>query len=152
MCAVTCTRTVFALLAAIVWFDGQKPSPLPVAMGLTDRPGPPAKTYLLHRGEPDNRGAEVQPGFPLTLVPGERSESAKMAEQKTRTGRRLALANWVASADNPLTARVVERTASWMKGLRRMRVRYDRLAVIRDAFTTLAAAVVCFRILINDAA
>ena len=42
---------------------------------------------------------------------------------------------------------VVERTAAWVKGLRRMRVRYDRLAVIRDAFTTLAAAVVCFRIL-----
>ena len=45
---------------------------------------------------------------------------------------------------------VVERTVSWVKGLRRMRVRYDRLAVIRDAFTTLAAAVVCFRILHHD--
>lgn len=45
---------------------------------------------------------------------------------------------------------VVERTISWIKGLRRMRVRYDRLAVIRDAWTTLAASVVCFRILVND--
>ena len=44
---------------------------------------------------------------------------------------------------------VVERTVSWLKGLRRMRVRYDRLKVIRNAFTTLAAAVICFRIL-ND--
>lgn len=44
---------------------------------------------------------------------------------------------------------VVERTISWLKGLRRMRVRYDRLGVIRDAFTTLAASVICFRIL-ND--
>jgi transposase len=44
---------------------------------------------------------------------------------------------------------VVERTISWVKGLRRMRVRYDRLGVVRDAFTTLAACVVCFRIL-ND--
>jgi hypothetical protein len=44
---------------------------------------------------------------------------------------------------------VVERTISWVKGLRRMRVRYDRLGVIRDGFTTLAACVVCFRIL-ND--
>jgi transposase len=42
---------------------------------------------------------------------------------------------------------VVERTVSWVKGLRRMRVRYDRLGVIRDAFTTLAAAVICFRLL-----
>lgn len=45
---------------------------------------------------------------------------------------------------------VVERTISWLKGLRRMRVRYDRLGVIRDAFTTLAACVICFRILVND--
>ena len=46
---------------------------------------------------------------------------------------------------------VVERTISWLKGLRRMRVRYDRLGVIRDAFTTLAASVICYRILVNDA-
>ena len=46
---------------------------------------------------------------------------------------------------------VVERTISWLKGLRRMRVRYDRLGVIRDAFTTLAASVICYRIL-NDGA
>lgn len=45
---------------------------------------------------------------------------------------------------------VVERTISWVKGLRRMRVRYDRLGVIRDAFTTLAASVICFRILVHD--
>jgi len=46
---------------------------------------------------------------------------------------------------------VVERTVSWLKGLRRMRVRYDRLGVIRDAFTTLAAAVICFHLLHPDA-
>ncbi len=45
---------------------------------------------------------------------------------------------------------VVERTISWLKGLRRMRVRYDRLGVIRAAFTTLAAAIICFRILAHD--
>jgi hypothetical protein len=45
---------------------------------------------------------------------------------------------------------VVERTISWLKGLRRMRVRYDRLGVIRDAWTTLAASVICFNILVHD--
>jgi transposase len=45
---------------------------------------------------------------------------------------------------------VVERTISWIKGLRRMRVRYDRLGVVRDAWTTLAAGVVCFHILTRD--
>jgi transposase len=45
---------------------------------------------------------------------------------------------------------VVERTVSWLKGLRRMRVRYDRSAVIRDAWTSLAASVTCFRILSDE--
>lgn len=41
---------------------------------------------------------------------------------------------------------VVERTIGWLKGLRRMRVRYDRSRVIQDAWTSLAASVICFRI------
>jgi transposase len=45
---------------------------------------------------------------------------------------------------------VVERTISWLKGLRRMRVRYDRLGVIQDAWTSLAASVICFRLLHED--
>lgn len=45
---------------------------------------------------------------------------------------------------------VVERTISWLKGLRRLRVRYDRLGVIIDAWTTIAASVICFRMLGND--
>jgi transposase len=47
---------------------------------------------------------------------------------------------------------VVERTISWLKGLRRMRIRYDRLGVIQDAWTTLAACVICFRLLHEPAA
>lgn len=42
---------------------------------------------------------------------------------------------------------VVERTISWIKGLRRMRVRYDRSATSIDAWTSIAAAVVCLHIL-----
>jgi transposase len=41
---------------------------------------------------------------------------------------------------------VIERTISWLKGLRRFRVRYDRLGVMIDAWATLAACVICFRI------
>jgi hypothetical protein len=40
----------------------------------------------------------------------------------------------------------VERTIGWLKGLRRLRVRYDRLKVIQDAWNTLAAAVICYQI------
>jgi Protein of unknown function (DUF1553)/Protein of unknown function (DUF1549) len=88
-------------------FDSRKPAPLPVAMGLTDHPGPPSKTYLLERGELSNAAAEVQPGFPTALSPNGKPVPAAIERQSHSTGRRLALAKWVASADNPLTARVI---------------------------------------------
>lgn len=44
---------------------------------------------------------------------------------------------------------VVERTISWIKGLRRMRVRYDRSGVSIDAWTSVAAAVVCLHIFMD---
>jgi transposase len=46
---------------------------------------------------------------------------------------------------------VVERTISWIKGLRRMRVRYDRSATSINAWTSIAAAVVCLQILLEAA-
>lgn len=46
---------------------------------------------------------------------------------------------------------VVERTISWVKGLRRMRVRYDRSLISINAWTTVAAAVVCLHILLDKA-
>ena len=64
----------------------------------------------------------------------------RIAKRNTPHGSGLGKVRWV-----------VERTISWLKGLRRMRVGYDRLGVIRDAFTTLAAGVICFRILHHDA-
>jgi transposase len=64
----------------------------------------------------------------------------RIAKRNTPHGSGLGKVRWV-----------VERTVSWLKGLRRMRVRYDRLGVIRDAFTTLAACVICFRILAHEA-
>ena len=44
---------------------------------------------------------------------------------------------------------VVERTISWVKGLRRMRVRYDRSQSSIDAWTSISAAVVCLHILLD---
>jgi transposase len=62
-----------------------------------------------------------------------------IARRKTPHGSGLGKVRWV-----------VERTISWLKGLRRMRIRYDRLGVIQDAWTTLAASVICFRLLHED--
>jgi transposase len=44
---------------------------------------------------------------------------------------------------------VVERTISWIKGLRRMRVRYDRSQASIDAWTSISAAVVCLHLYIE---
>src|ERR1700710_2788700 len=53
-------------------------------------------------------------------------------------------------AQSPWVRWVVERTIGWLKGLRRLRVGYDRLGVIMDAWATLASSVICFRILHHD--
>ncbi len=64
-----------------------------------------------------------------------------VARRRTPHGSGLGKVRWV-----------VERTISWLKGLRRMRVRYDRSDVVQQAWNSLAASVICFRILHdNDA-
>lgn len=66
--------------------------------------GPEApETFVLIRGNPHVRGDEVEPGFPQVLSPPE-PEITPRAES---SGRRLALARWIVSPDNPLTARVM---------------------------------------------
>jgi hypothetical protein len=87
-------------------FDNKKPPALPVTMGLTDKPGTPPKTHLLNRGELSLPAAEVEPGYPVVLTGGKAS-SATIKAVPASTGRRLALARWIASPNNPLTARVI---------------------------------------------
>ena len=64
-----------------------------------------------------------------------------IARRNTEHGSGLGKVRWV-----------VERTISWIKGLRRMRVRYDRLKVTQEAWNTLAISVICFRLLHDDVA
>jgi transposase len=64
---------------------------------------------------------------------------AHIARRRTEHGSGLGRVRWV-----------VERTISWLKGLRRMRVRYDRLGIIQEAWNTLAASVICFHLLHED--
>lgn len=62
-----------------------------------------------------------------------------IAKRRTAHGSGLGKIRWV-----------VERTIRGLKGLRRLRIRYDRLAVMQDAGNTLAACVICFRLLHDD--
>jgi hypothetical protein len=69
--------------------------------------GPRARdTHVLVRGMPANKGDKVEPGFPSVLTSSIPKLPSMSAESKT-CGRRRALADWVADAKNPLTARVM---------------------------------------------
>lgn len=43
----------------------------------------------------------------------------------------------------------IERTLSWLHQFRRLRIRWDRRPQVHQAFLSLAAAVICYRIWIN---
>ncbi len=80
-----------------------KPADPPRAMAMTDLPvSPPTK--LLKRGNWRNPGEELKPGYISTI--DNRDAMLKATTQGT-PGRRAALAHWVVSKDNPLTARVI---------------------------------------------
>jgi hypothetical protein len=88
--------------------EKSKPLALPLAMAITDPTPSPANSYFLHRGSTISKGSPMEPGPPLVLSPsGREVVFPKPAPQAKTTGRRLALAEWLASEDNPLTARVM---------------------------------------------
>jgi hypothetical protein len=65
-----------------------------------------AEVFVLQRGTPGNHGAKVEPGFPQIFEPVA-LELPKPAAGARSTGRRTALAEWIASPENRLTARVI---------------------------------------------
>jgi hypothetical protein len=60
-------------------------------------------THVLFVGNHERPLEEVQPGFPAAIAGG---ETPAIVASATSSGRRTALANWIASPRNPLTARV----------------------------------------------
>jgi len=65
----------------------------------------PRDTFILVRGNANVEGAEVEPAFPSVLSPPE--PVIKTPTMTDSSGRRTALANWIASEKNQLTARVM---------------------------------------------
>ena len=63
----------------------------------------PQITKILRRGNPALEGEEVSPAFPSILSPPE----ATIEKLGDSFGRRTALAKWIISKDNPITARVM---------------------------------------------
>lgn len=69
-----------------------------VYAGKFEQPGP---THRLYRGEPDAKREEVSPGAISAF------SSLELPRNAPEQERRLAIANWIASEENPLTARVI---------------------------------------------
>lgn len=80
--------------------------PAEMALCVTEAGHTPPETFVMIRGNPHVKGDKVEPAFPQVLG-GIVPELPKPAPSSRTTGRRLVLANWIASKDNPLTARVM---------------------------------------------
>ena len=94
------------LKTALTKFDAIKPPELPVAQTMIDLDGGASpKTHVLAVGVYDAYREEVQPGFLSILDPTD----AKITPPAgvASSGRRSALANWLADAKNPLSTRVI---------------------------------------------
>ena len=66
----------------------------------------PAQTHVMLRGNAHAEGPPVEPAFPEVL--GSPAPRIPQPGKDAKTsGRRSVLANWIASKDNPLTARVI---------------------------------------------
>jgi len=63
-------------------------------------------SYFLIRGDPGAKGSLMKPGFVTVATHGNSPTEIPPADGHT-SGRRRALAEWLASAQNPLTARVM---------------------------------------------
>ncbi|HCC57075.1 MAG TPA: hypothetical protein DEQ47_07380 [Solibacterales bacterium] len=92
-----------ALLAELKPFASLDPGEAPVGIGMRDLSAQAPATYRLAVGAWDAPQEQVQPGF-LSIVD---ASTPKIVALPNSTGRRTALANWLASPENPLTARVM---------------------------------------------
>ena len=80
----------------------------PKALVVSEYGSTPPETFVLARGNPHADKlpeGRVEPAFPEVLEPPDPQIAAPSDGRST--GRRLALARWIASPENPLTARVV---------------------------------------------
>ena len=95
--------------------EDNAPSGLAKVLSIKEQGTKPPPTYVLLRGNPQAESDEVAPGFPSVLSFPEPVIEAPDHGQSS--GRRKALAEWIASAKNPLTARVmVNRIWQWHFG------------------------------------
>lgn len=94
-----------ALVAELKQFADLDPGEPPIGIGMRDLSKQAPATHLLNVGAWDAPREEVQPGF-LSIIDPKSPRIVPPAGLES-TGRRTALANWLVSPENPLTARVM---------------------------------------------
>jgi hypothetical protein len=85
--------------------EARMPDPLPALWSLTDDRNQIPEVHVLERGDHAHKGKRVGPRVPGVFLPQDAPEVED--DNGSTTGRRLALARWLASAENPLAARVM---------------------------------------------
>ncbi len=85
----------------------QKPDPPPMTLALANSAGPPNPGHVLIRGDYNQPADEVWPGLPSVLQPDDQGSATGTNKPSQHGSTRATLANWIASPDNPLTARVL---------------------------------------------
>ncbi len=80
--------------------------PFDAALAIAELNGSPKPTHVMLRGRVDSPGEEVRPSFPA-IFDQVRSLSEVKETASRSMSRRQALAQWIASPANPLTARVI---------------------------------------------
>src|SRR5690606_18760528 len=86
--------------------EADRPGPLPEAMAVVEDRAAVAPTHVLIRGEVDQKGDPVEPGPPRAPA-GRLTTFADLPPAAPTTGRRAALAGWMAGEAAPLVARVL---------------------------------------------
>lgn len=81
-------------------------APFDQALAIAENGAKPRPTFLLARGDAFSPRDEVAPAFPKVLGTPPPAMPVREASAAS-TGRRRVLADWIASPDNPLTARVM---------------------------------------------
>ena len=92
--------------AKIEDLDSRRPAPFPTARTVTEESRNPLPSYFLHRGDPGSKGSLMQPGV-LTVAARMEPAFPEPPEPVSTSWRRKHFAEWIASPDNPLTARVM---------------------------------------------
>jgi transposase len=95
------------------------------------------------RGRPRHKPLCVQGDRAYDSQPHRRNLHARgirtqLAKRRAEHGSGLGKTRWV-----------VERTIAWLRQFRRLRIRYERLPCIHEAFLSLGCALICWRFLVS---